>query len=592
MAEISTIINGSASQAGYEYYLNVVVNDTMNSDNTFSVRVDAYIVNHGSRTNTNGWTKNTRIEGNNEYTDTNQNLNTTNVDRYGGVTLAIRHYYRIPISMSQIYVSSYMSKSSYASYDPGYCSASAWVSMPKVQSTWASSLLSIPDITQSFTLPINKYVDEYYNVVEVRNQDNTILVKTINNAINGTSVTFTTNEINTITTMDVNQYYPNQRFYMDLKTYTNSSKTTQIGTAQRLTCDAYLPNPNPTATINVEEQDEGVISFLGSSTSSKIVKNASDLLFTINQSLKYSAYVRSIKINGADATYDSVNRNYTYNTSNITTGTFEVVIKDTRGYITTYTITKTLLDYISVKIDTNWTIERITPISSDFKLNASIDCWSSTIDGTTNTPTIQYSTDNENWSTISSSSYTFSDNKITISNLTISNLMSYQNYGTFYLKCTDLVSSSQDNKPISKGIETFSYGENDLQVNGDLYVADEDGNNKANILKPYSSSEKVVGYWTDGKPIFRKVVDLGSMPNATTKNVAHSISNLDKVIAIRGMCTNGTTTFPLPYAMALTYATNEYDFSIYVNATNIVIATGTNRSSYSGFAIIDYTKTS
>lgn len=481
MAITTTRINGTASQAGYEYYLLVTVDDTI-VNNAFTVSIDAYIVNNGSRTNTGGWTKNTAVSGYGEITDTNQTLNTTNADRYGGVTLAIRNAnaYHPVVGTDQIYVSSYMSRGSYASYDPGYCSASGYVSMPKVASTWSKSILSIPDVTQSFTLPINKYVSEYYNVAEVRNQDNSFLIKTINDAVNGTSVTFTSSELNTITTIDTNKYQQNQRFYIDLKTYTNSSKTTQIGSTQRLICDSYLPTPQPTATYTVVEQDANVISLLGSSTSNKIIKESSDLLFTITPTTKYNALMSSVKINGANATYDEDNQVYVLNATNITTDTFNIVVTDSRNYSTSYEVTKTLLDYMAIKIN-SWTSPRASQTSSDIVLTADITCYSSTIDGNTNTPTVQYSTDNSTWVTIPSSSYTFSNNKITITNLTLSNLIPYQSAGKIYLKITDLLTTGQDNNDVAVGIYTWAIGDRKARLNGTLEIGDTTGNNRVNV---------------------------------------------------------------------------------------------------------------
>lgn len=498
MATTTTRINGASSQNNYGFYLEVIVDDTIQSDNTFIVNVDAYIVNNGTRTNTNGWDKQTIVQGIGQQTDTNQTLNTTGVAKEGGVTLAIRHYgiYRVPVGTSQIYVTGAMARNGgYASYDPGYCEAKGWVSMPKVQSTWGSSLISIPDITQSFTLPINKYVNNYYNVVEVRNQNNSILIKTINDAVDGTSVTFTSSELNTIYAMDNNKYQQDLRFYLDLKTYTNSSKTTQIGTTQRTICEAYLPNPQPTATYTTTEQDAKVISFLQGDTT-KIIKNASDLLFTITATPKYSALISSVKVNDVFATLSS--GNYVLNITNLTTGTFNIVVTDSRGYSTTYTASKTLLDYIACKIN-SWSIQRENPVSSDLVLNANVSVYNDTIDGNTNTIVVKYSIDNENWTTIPSSSYTITDNVLTISNLTLSNIVPYTSTTTFYLDISDLLSEAKENFQISKGIETYSWGENDLQVNGDLFVADTNGENAVNVMSRINTintnlSTRIQGY--------------------------------------------------------------------------------------------------
>lgn len=480
MAMTTNRINGTCSLGrGYSFYANVLVWDAVNEGNTFTVMVNTYLVNGGTRTDSSGWTKNITINNVGYETLTSQRIKTDTVDRYGGEVLVQSKSFEVPITMSSINVSAYASKSSYTQYDPGYCSLNGNVSMPKVASTWSSSLLSIPNIASEFTLPINKYVSSYYNVVEVRNSNNTILVKTINDAVNGTSVTFSSSELNTIYTMDNNANQLPLRFFMDLITYTNSSKTTQIGTTQRLTCEAYLVGSEPTTSISVEEQDTSVIALLGSSTSTKIIKNASDLLFTITATAKNGATISSVKINDKNATLDS--GSYKLNTTDITTGTFNIITTDSRGITKEDTITKTLLDYIKISINSNWTIARASQVSSDLVLNAVINCYSSTIDGNTNTPTVQYSLDNENWATISSSSYTFQDNKITISNLTLSNLVNYKQVATFYLKATDLLSTTQDNRQIAKGIETFSYGETDLQVNGDLILCDEDGENPIKI---------------------------------------------------------------------------------------------------------------
>ena len=504
MATTTTRINGASSQNNYGFYLEVIVDDTIQSDNKFIVNVDAYIVNNGTRTNTSGWDKQTIIQGIGQQTDTNQTLNTTGVAKTGGVTLAIRHWgiYRVPAGTSQIYVTGAMARNGgYYQTDPGYCEAKGWVSMPKVQSIWTNnqSLLSIPNIASSFTLPITKYVNDYYNVVEVRNGNNQTLVKTINDAVNGTSVTFTSSELNTIYTMDNNANQSPLIFYMDLKTYTNSSKTTQIGTTQRIKCEAYLVNSEPTLSYTSVEQDANVISLLGSSSANKIIKNASDLLFTMTTSAKNGASISSVKVNDVFATYDSENQVYVLNVTNITTGTFDIVATDSRGFPKLLQKVSIPIEYIAVNINTNWTAERTSPVDDDIKLNATIDCWSSTIDGNTNTPTVQYSIDNTNWTTISSSDYTFADNKITITNLVLSDLIDYQTTGTFYLKCTDLLSSYQDNRQISKGIETFSYSEDDFQINGDLFVADTNGENAVNVMSRINTintnlSTRIQGY--------------------------------------------------------------------------------------------------
>ena len=55
--------------------------------------------------------------------------------------------------------------------------------------------------------------------------------------------------------------------------------------------------------------------------------------------------------------------------------------------------------------------------------------------------------------------------------------------------------------------------------------------NEVNNSIIYSTTEKVVGKWINNKPLYRKVISTGSLPNASVKNINHGISNLDKYIS-------------------------------------------------------------
>ena len=51
----------------------------------------------------------------------------------------------------------------------------------------------------------------------------------------------------------------------------------------------------------------------------------------------------------------------------------------------------------------------------------------------------------------------------------------------------------------------------------------------------YSTTETVTNAkWIDGKPIYRKVVNFGTLPNATVKAVAHGIVGLTRTINLYG----------------------------------------------------------
>lgn len=105
----------------------------------------------------------------------------------------------------------------------------------------------------------------------------------------------------------------------------------------------------------------------------------------------------------------------------------------------------------------------------------------------------------------------------------------------------------------------------------------------------YSMTEQNTGrLWIDGKAIYRKVVNLGSLPNATPGSVAHGIANLNTVVSLSGFATNGTNFLPLPLARYNNFASQ---IGLYVDKTNVVVEPGIDRTDYTGYVVIEYTKT-
>lgn len=113
-------------------------------------------------------------------------------------------------------------------------------------------------------------------------------------------------------------------------------------------------------------------------------------------------------------------------------------------------------------------------------------------------------------------------------------------------------------------------------------------------INEYSTSEKVIGKWINGKPLYRKVISFGSLPNSTTKNVAHEISNLGEVTRLSAIATNGSGSYKtIPDVISTntaTYMTSQVKLSI--SSGNIVIYTESNQSSFSTYVVMEYTKTS
>lgn len=109
-----------------------------------------------------------------------------------------------------------------------------------------------------------------------------------------------------------------------------------------------------------------------------------------------------------------------------------------------------------------------------------------------------------------------------------------------------------------------------------------------NGLETYSTSEQRIGTWIDGKPVYRKVINFGALPNASTKSVSHNISNLGTILDIKGTGTNGSFWFKFPHVVQDT-PTNGIEIN--VSTTLIYIKTGSDRSAYSAYVTLEYTKT-
>lgn len=103
----------------------------------------------------------------------------------------------------------------------------------------------------------------------------------------------------------------------------------------------------------------------------------------------------------------------------------------------------------------------------------------------------------------------------------------------------------------------------------------------------YSATEKVVGEWIDGKPLYRKVVDLGALPNNDTKAVAHGIQSLRRIVKLEGFAGSSLNKggITLPHGTSTPVA-------LYADDTNVSVKTTSDATGYTeAYAFVYYTKT-
>lgn len=114
-----------------------------------------------------------------------------------------------------------------------------------------------------------------------------------------------------------------------------------------------------------------------------------------------------------------------------------------------------------------------------------------------------------------------------------------------------------------------------------------------NSMDVYSTNEtKTNKVWIDNKPIYRKILNIGNLASSTgTINYTHNISNIDVVVNQEGFITNGTEFIPFNSVYRATSTSDQYDLGLLADKTKIVYSTKQNRSNYTGYVMLEYTKT-
>lgn len=126
---------------------------------------------------------------------------------------------------------------------------------------------------------------------------------------------------------------------------------------------------------------------------------------------------------------------------------------------------------------------------------------------------------------------------------------------------------------------------------GQLLMYDATAGRWVNGGHKYSTDEHVVGTWIDGKPIYEKTINFGTLPNKTTKTVAHEITNLDSFIELKTVSKRSSDLrfYPIPFV-----APDTLNIAVRIDSVgpNIRIQTEVDMSDFTQtFITVQYTKT-
>lgn len=111
----------------------------------------------------------------------------------------------------------------------------------------------------------------------------------------------------------------------------------------------------------------------------------------------------------------------------------------------------------------------------------------------------------------------------------------------------------------------------------------------------YTTEEIRIGNWINGKPLYRKVINVGNKPTDATINVSDAVSNVDTLVRISGTAYNAT--FNQYYNIPNTHDTmaSWYINALLVNKKDLQVRGGIGWNNAGGltniYVVLEYTKT-
>lgn len=298
--------------------------------------------------------------------------------------------------------------------------------------------------------------------------------------------------------------------------------TTKLGNNSKAQIMTYI-NAEPSQSTVFTETNQKVIDILGTNTAETLIQNVSKLKLTSTPTVKKSATVSKILFEHNNLSTEDKESPYEY-IFDVVNSKFKVTIVDSRGYSIPTEYTKTIIEYIPVNID-SFSFKRENPTSSNIKLNSQISYKQTNFVTTANIPTIKWKVGTDGQlNTLTTSDYTIDaeNNKITISNLVLENVLPYTEENRLYLYVNDLLTEDTENEPVLRGIPTCDMGEHDFQVNGDLFVADTNRENKVNILEKINQNADNINFLKTQKVLWD---DYLYMNGSQTANLSENISD-------------------------------------------------------------------
>ena len=175
----------------------------------------------------------------------------------------------------------------------------------------------------------------------------------------------------------------------------------------------------------------------------------------------------------------------------------------------------------------------------------------------------------------------------TLVTLAISSTPPAQGVTSFNTRTGAVVPDASDYDGSMIDYDNTASGLNSTDVQGAIdEIEDQIQNLPSGGTVDYSTTEHIIGTWIDGSVLYEKTIDTGALPNNTSKNVAHNISNFNYAVSVECIGISGSNSYPIPFSSGTANT-----IRVSCTLTNVNIQTNYDASSVSSsYTTLRYTK--
>lgn len=238
--------------------------------------------------------------------------------------------------------------------------------------------------------------------------------------------------------------------------------TTLIGTKSTpFTATVTEDSSRPTVSATLTDINETTKALTGNV--SKMVKGKSTGQLVITSSVKNSATIKSVTVNGTNVgSAASITKTY----ANISTASFTIVTTDSRGFTnTSYVLTPSYVNYVPLTLNT--TIFRPQPTGTEIQMTYSGNYFNGSFGSVANTLSITWKyrvQGASSWTNGGTITPTLSGNTISSKTISLGTNYNYQTAYDFQITAVDKLTTNTQTIAVSVGMPVFYWGKDFFNV--------------------------------------------------------------------------------------------------------------------------------